>query len=134
MSKSEPETKPAVDEKPIREALEREDPLAAARSTDIQHLERVRLAEDIFEKRYARRRRSSRFAMVAQALVGYVALAGFFANAFQNWNNKKQAEDRARLDEERWGKEFKRAQDADKYRAFFETSALVTDTGNPDKR
>jgi hypothetical protein len=118
----------------LQQGLEREDPLVVARSATAEELERLRLAEELLEKRHARKKRTGRMALVAQALVGYVALAGFFANAYQNWNNKKQAEERARADEERWAKEFKRAQDADKYRAFFETSALATDPQNPDKR
>ncbi len=118
----------------VEKVLTGEDPLAIARTADKSEIERLIAAEDLLEKRYHRKRRTQRWAVFAQALVGYVALAGFFANAYQNWNNKRQAEDRARADEERWAKEFKRAQDADKYRAFFETSALATDPGNPDKR
>ncbi len=122
------------DDRALHAALEKEDPLAVASVATVEELERLRAAEELFEKRYARRRRTSRFFSFAQALVGWVALAGFFANAYQNWNNKKQAEERARADEERWAKEFKRAQDADKYRAFFETAALATDAKNADKR
>jgi hypothetical protein len=118
----------------LMRGLALEDPLAVARASDLPELQRILDAEDLLEKRHLRRKRSARIFNVAQALVGYVALAGFFANAYQNWNNKKQVEERARSDEERWGKEFKRAQDADKYRAFFETSALATDRQNPDKR
>jgi hypothetical protein len=120
--------------KDLETGLKSEDPILVARSATSEELERLKLAEDLLEKRHQRKKRSGRLALVAQALVGYVALAGFFANAYQNWNNKKQAEERAHADEERWAKEFKRAQDADKYRAFFETSALATDPGNPDKR
>jgi hypothetical protein len=114
--------------------LQQEDPVRLARAASLEELQRMIAAEDILEKRHHRKQRRARWAIVAQALVGYVALAGFFANAYQNWNNKKQAEERARADEERWGKEFKRSQDADKYRAFFETSALATDPQNRDKR
>jgi hypothetical protein len=118
----------------LQRGLDVEDPIAVAKAASAEDLARLIAAEELLEKRHARKRRSARVFLLAQALVGYVALAGFFANAYQNWNNKKQAEDRARTDEERWEKEFKRAQDADKYRAFFETSALATDTANPDKR
>jgi hypothetical protein len=38
------------------------------------------------------------------------------------------------VDQERWSKEFERARQADKYRAFFETTVLATDTANSDKR
>ncbi len=40
----------------------------------------------------------------------------------------------SRPNQARWNKEFLRAQRADKYRAFFETSVLATDPTNPDKR
>jgi hypothetical protein len=118
----------------LNDGLAKDDPIALARVATTEEIQRLIAAEDLLDKRYQRRRRSARWTLLAQAMVGYVALAGFFANAYQNWNNKRQAEDRARADEERWGKEFKRAQDADKYRAFFETSALATDPANPDKR
>jgi hypothetical protein len=118
----------------LHRLLDAEDPLAVAKSATKEELDRLIAAEDLLEKRHQRKKRSRRVFLFAQAMVGYVALAGFFANAYQNYINKKQAEDRARTDEERWGKEFKRAQDADKYRAFFETSALATDPSNPDKR
>ena len=38
------------------------------------------------------------------------------------------------MDQERWSKEFERARQADKYRAFFETTVLATDSANADKR
>ena len=123
-----------TDDPTVKRALDQEDPIALARGASSEELARLIAAEELLEKRHARKRRNARLFLLAQAMVGYVALAGFFANAYQNWNNKKQAEDRARQDEERWAKEFKRAQDADKYRAFFETSALATDASNPDKR
>lgn len=119
---------------PLESALDREDPIAIARIASDQELSRLKDAEDLIERRYHRMRRTTKLAIASQTLVGYVALAGFFANAYQNWTSKRQAEARAKQDEERWSKEFKRAQDADKYRAFFETSALATDSGNADKR
>lgn len=118
----------------LAKAMKAEDPFAVAQVATPEQMARLRDAEELIEKGYQRRRRSSRLAMTSQALVGYVALAGFFANAYQNWNNKKQAEARAVQDTERWAMEFKRAQDSDKYRAFFETSALATDKANADKR
>jgi hypothetical protein len=118
----------------LERALKREDPMALLESAASSDVERLKAAEELFEKRHQRKARSSRLALASQALVGYVALAGFFANAYQNLANSKAGEERARLDEERWSKEFKRAQDADKYRAFFETSALATDSNNADKR
>lgn len=122
------------DDPNLESAIRREDPFAVAAAADKDRLERMVIAEDLFEKLHTRSRRRSRLAATSQALVGYVALAGFFANAYQNWNNKVQAQRQSALEQERWNKEFKRAQDADKYRAFFETSALATDTGNADKR
>jgi hypothetical protein len=118
----------------LKSALESEDLLKVAQVASSDELKRLVDAEQLFEKLYQRKRRSSRIAVASQALVGYVALAGFFANAYQNWTNKKQQEEQSKLDNLRWEREFKRAQDADKYRAFFETSALVTDGKNPDKR
>jgi hypothetical protein len=117
-----------------REQLDSDDPAVIGKDATLEQLQRMSVAEDVAEKRFQRFRRKARIFSVSQALVGYVALAGFFANAYQNYNAKKQADARAQLDEERWAKEFKRAQDADKYRAFFETSALATDPTNPDKR
>jgi len=38
------------------------------------------------------------------------------------------------VDQDRWSKEFQRAREGDKYRAFFETTVLATDTANADKR
>ena len=116
------------------DSLASEDPMILAKAAPLDELQRLIAAEDLLEKRHQRRKRTARAATIAQALVGYVALAGFFANAYQNWTNKKEVEERAQQENERWSKEFKRAQDADKYRAFFETSALATDPKNADKR
>ncbi len=122
-------------DKALVAGLAKEDPVMMARAGSLEELQRLAVAEEVLEKRHQRRRRSGRIAILAQALVGYVALAGYFRQRLsRNWNNKKQAEERARADEERWAKEFKRAQNADKYRAFFETSALATDPVNSDKR
>jgi hypothetical protein len=118
----------------LQRGLDNEDPMAVARTASKDEIDRLIAAEELLEKRHSRKRRNARALLFAQAMVGYVALAGFFANAYQNYNNKRQAEETARRDQERWSKEFKRAQDADKYRAFFETSALATDPANPDKR
>jgi hypothetical protein len=118
----------------VLQAIQAEDPLALARRASEDQLRHLKSAEELLSHVHERKRRHSRAAGIAQMLVGYVALAGFFANAFQNWANQKQAEERAKTESERWTKEFKRAQDADRYRAFFETSSLVTDSGNPDRR
>jgi hypothetical protein len=118
----------------LEAAIEREDLMTVAALATNEEIDRLKTAEDLFDKHHQRKKRSSTIAVASQALVGYVALAGFFANAYQNWNNKKQQQEQALLDNQRWEREFKRAQDADKYRAFFETSALVTDSKNHDKR
>lgn len=97
-------------------------------------LEKIKIAEEILEARFQAKKRANRIATVSQMMVGYVALAGFFANAYQNLNNKKHLEDQSEREQKKWDKEFERAKAADKYRAFFETSALVTDQANPDRR
>jgi hypothetical protein len=79
-------------------------------------------------------RSGSRWQIASQVLVGYVALLGLGVNAFQSWSNKRQQEQQQQADQERWSKEFERAQQSDKYRAFFETSLLATDPSNGDKR
>jgi hypothetical protein len=118
----------------LEHALDREDLLRVATIASNDEIKRLVDAENLFEKRHQRKRRSSRISAASQALVGYVALAGFFANAYQSYVNKKNQDEQAKFDNAKWEREFKRAQDADKYRAFFETSALVTDTKNADKR
>jgi hypothetical protein len=118
----------------LEDALDQEDPARVAAAADEAELKKLIMAEELFDKRHSRKKRSTRVAIASQALVGYVALAGFFANAYQNYNNKLETERRAVQEEERWKNEFKRAQDADHYRAFFETSALVTDAQNQSKR
>jgi hypothetical protein len=128
------ETTPPGVNKAVIEGCEREDPVAMARAATLDELNRLQVAEEVIEKRHARKRRTARLFTVSQAMVGYVALAGFFANAYQNRLNKAQADVRAEIEKERWSKEFERAQDADTYRAFFETAALATDRANADKR
>ena len=118
----------------LDDAIDKEDSAQVAAAADEAQLKKLILTEDLFDKRHNRKKRSNRVAIASQALIGYVALAGFFANAFQNYNNKQEAEKRALQDESRWASEFKRAQEADHYRAFFETSALVTDGQNESKR
>ena len=115
-------------------ALRREDAGALASAATLDDLQRMKAAEELFELRYQRKRRSSRINIASQALVGYVAIAGFFVNAFQSYVNKQQQQQQRAIDQERWNKEFARASQADKYRAFFETSVLATDPANADKR
>jgi hypothetical protein len=115
-------------------ALQREDALALAAAVPLDELQRMKAAEELFELRYQRRKRSSRFSVASQSLVGFVAIAGFFVNAYQSYLNKQQQQLQRATDQERWSKEFARASQADKYRAFFETSVLATDPANADKR
>jgi hypothetical protein len=94
----------------------------------------MKAAEEVAHLRADRSQRRSRFAIASQVLVGYVALAGLLVNAYQSWSNKQQQEHRDRVEQEKWNKEFARASQSDKYRAFFETSMLATDASNVDKR
>ena len=110
------------------------DPAELARSATLDELQRMKAAEELHRLRSERTARRSRFALAGPALVGYVALAGLMVNAYQSWTNKQQQEHRDRTEQEKWNKEFARASQADKYRAFFETSMLATDSANADKR
>ena len=116
-----------------RKALDAQDPYALASSATKEQLDTLRSAEELIE---ADRRRLStnKFTIAAQVLVGWVAILGFVVNAYQSWTNREQAERQAQVDQDRWSKEFQRAREADKYRAFFETTVLATDTVNADKR
>ena len=119
---------------PVEQALEREDAIALANAASTQELERLKLAEQVVELVHHRRKRSERSVITAQALVGYVALAGLVVNAYQSYSNNQKQVSQQQSDKERWNKEFERSQQADKYRAFFETSMLATDPANADKR
>ena len=110
------------------------DPAELARTASLDELQRMKVAEEVARLRTERTRPSSRLAIASQVLVGYIALAGFFVNAYQSYSNKKHQDEQARIDQEKWNKEFGRASQADKYRAFFETAILATDATNPDKR
>src|SRR5512137_2157868 len=111
-----------------------DDPESLARSASLDELQRMKAAEEVARLRADRFQRRSRFTIASQVLVGWVALAGLMVNAYQSWSNKQQAEHRDRVEQEKWAKEFARASQADKYRAFFETSMLATDAANLDKR
>jgi hypothetical protein len=117
-----------------KSAADREDPYALAQAASEADLEKLHLAEEFFEKRHHRKKRSTRFAIASQALVGYVAFAGLGVNAYQSYSNYQKQLRQQDTDNERWNKEFERAKEADKYRAFFETSVLATDPTNADKR
>jgi hypothetical protein len=118
----------------VRKALHAKDPYALAASANKEQLDTLRSAEELIEADRKRLQSRSTFAVAAQVLVSWVAILGFVVNAYQSWTNKQQAERQAQVDQERWSKEFERARQADKYRAFFETTVLATDTANSDKR
>ncbi len=125
---------PGTPQDATEQALNREDARALAEASTLEQIQRMKSAEELFELRYQRRRRSSRISIASQMLVGYIAIAGFFVNAYQSYINKQQQQQQRAIDQERWNKEFSRASQADKYRAFFETSVLATDPANADKR
>jgi hypothetical protein len=117
----------------VRAAAEKNDSASLA-TLDRDQLEKLKLAEEILEARFQSKRRANRIATLSAAMVGYVALAGFFANAWQVYNSKKHLQEQSERDQQKWQQEFERARAADKYRAFFETSSLVTDQSNSDRR
>ena len=118
----------------VRKALHAKDPYALAASANKEQLDTLRSAEELIDADRKRLQSRSTFVVAAQVLVSWVAILGFVVNAYQSFTNKQQAERQAQVDQERWSKEFERARQADKYRAFFETTVLATDTVNPDKR
>ena len=111
-----------------------DDPAELARSNSLDDLQRMKLAEELAHLRTERKKSRSRLVIASQVLVGYIALAGFFVNAYQSHANKQHQDEQARIDQEKWNREFARASQADKYRAFFETAMLATDPTNADKR
>ncbi len=118
----------------VRKALAAKDPFALSTAADKEQMDRLRSAEELIEADRRRLQSTNRFAVAAQILVGWVAILGFVVNAYQSYTNKQQAERQSQVDQDRWSKEFQRAREADKYRAFFETTVLATDTANYDKR
>jgi len=125
---------PPLPADPTEAALFREDARALSASASREDIDRMKAAEELFALRHERKKRSSRVAVATQSVVGFVAIAGFFVNAYQSYLNKEQQQEQRRIDQDRWSKEFARASQADKYRAFFETSVLATDPSNADKR
>jgi hypothetical protein len=119
---------------PIEQAIDHHDAQALAKSASPDELSRLKVAEEVLQLARERKKNTSRMAVISNAMVGVVAAVGMLVNAYQSYSNSAlQAHQRA-VDEGRWNKEFTRAQRADKYRAFFETSVLATDPSNPDKR
>lgn len=111
-----------------------DDPAELARTASLDELQRLKLAEELARLRAERTKPPSRLSIASQVLVGYIALAGFFVNAYQSYSNKQRQDEQMRIDQEKWDKEFARASQADRYRAFFETAMLATDPTNADKR
>lgn len=118
----------------IDRALKSNDPVALAKAAPKEELERIKAAEELLRLSRERTAPVSKWPQVSQGIVAVVAVAGMLVNAYQSYVNKVQTQEQTRTDQERWAKEFERAQRADKYRAFFETSVLATDPTNADKR
>jgi hypothetical protein len=97
-------------------------------------LSRLKSALDLIEADQKRKQTRNRFTVASQVLVGWVAIAGFGVNAYQSFANKQNQERQAKVDQDRWDKEFQRSRESDKYRSFFESSMLATDQSNADKR
>lgn len=116
----------------VHEALQKDDAFLLAKTATKAELDQLAAAEGVLEKRRQRTHKWGRLIVAGQALAAYVALAGFFANAYQNWSDKHEARARAEQEQNRWTAEFKRASQTDRYNAFFQTSSLVTDP-NHDK-
>jgi hypothetical protein len=122
------------DSSELESALEKEDPVALSKLADPEALKRLKVSEQIMGLQHERKKRTSRFALATEVVISMVAIGGFLTNMVQSYLNKLRQDEQATLDSNRWQKEFDRAARADKYRAFFETSALATDAQNPGKR
>ncbi|MFT3836220.1 MAG: hypothetical protein QM723_04380 [Myxococcaceae bacterium] len=123
-----------LDRSKVQGAIDGHDAIGLSQSASDDQLSRLKTAEEVLGLVRERKREVSRWSQVPQLLVGVVAVAGMLVNAYQSYENKQSAAHTSAIDQERWSKEFVRAQRADKYRAFFETSVLATDPANPDKR
>jgi hypothetical protein len=118
----------------VRHALDSQDPFALATAGSSEELDKLKSALALIEANQKRKQTVNRFSVASQVLVGWVAIAGFGVNAYQSFANKQNQERQAKVDQDRWDKEFQRAREADKYRSFFESSMLATDQTNADKR
>jgi hypothetical protein len=127
-------TDPPPTPQDVRHALESQDPFALASVGSAEELSRLKSALDLIDADQKRKQTHNRFSVASQVLVGWVAIAGFGVNAYQSFANKQNQERQAKVDQDRWDKEFQRAREADKYRSFFESSMLATDQSNADKR
>jgi hypothetical protein len=131
MSPTEP---PPPAPKDVRQALHSQDPFALAAAGSTEELSKLKSSLDLIEADQKRKQTHNRFTVASQVLVGWVAIAGFGVNAYQSFANKQNQERQAKVDQDRWDKEFQRAREADKYHTFFESSMLATDQTNADKR
>ncbi len=119
---------------PIQKAIADDDAASLAKNATSEELAKLKAAEELLALTRERNRSTGRIQLVTSMLVGIVAVAGMLVNSYQSFSSRQTAHEQSRIDQERWNKEFTRAQSADKYRAFFETSVLATDPTNADKR
>jgi hypothetical protein len=130
MSPTEPPSNPPD----LRHALQTQDPFALAAAASAEQLSKLKSSLDLIEADQKRKQTHNRFTVASQVLVGWVAIAGFGVNAYQSFANKQNQERQAKVDQDRWDKEFQRSREADKYHTFLESSMLATDQANADKR
>lgn len=123
-----------LDRAKVQGAIDAHDAIALSQAAADDQLARLKTSEEVIGLVLDRKKEVSWRTTVPQLLVSIVAVAGMLVNAYQSYENKQQAHNQSLVDQERWTKEFLRAQRADKYRAFFETSVLATDPTNADKR
>jgi hypothetical protein len=124
----------AMSNETIEKAIKDDDALALLKATTPEELARLKAAEEVLQLYRERTRSTTRWTLVSSTLVGIVAVVGMLVNSYQSFTNRQTQRQQAEIDQDRWNKEFIRAQRADKYRAFFETSVLATDPTNSDKR
>lgn len=124
----------ATDRSTIEKAINTHDALTLEGAATVEQLTHLKVAEEVLALARERKKNTGAWAALSQALVGIVAAVGMLVNGYQSYTAKVQQQQQRQVDQERWNKEFDRAQRADKYRAFFETSVLATDPTNADKR
>ena len=118
----------------IEKAIQANDTVALIHAATAEELAKLKAAEEVMHLVRERTRSTTRWTLVSSTLVGIVAVVGMLVNSYQSFTSRQAQQQQAQIDQDRWNKEFFRAQRADKYRAFFETSVLATDPTNADKR
>lgn len=118
----------------IDKAMRDDDAAALLKAASTEDLARLKTAEEVLSLARERTQSTRRYTLVSSTLVGIVAVVGMLVNSYQSFTSRQAQQQQAQIDQDRWNKEFLRAQRADKYRAFFETSVLATDPSNSDKR